>query len=94
MPTVEAKFYNGVLRLLDVLELEEGQEVMVSIDGRQPPRRAGRGTRAAAGVWKGTHDPEKLKRDIYAVRQRTCPAVGRTWGRVHEGHERTRRFAE
>ena len=22
----------------------------------------------AAGAWKGTHDPEKLKRDIYATR--------------------------
>ena len=78
MPTVKARFANGELGPLEVLELKDGQQAMVSIDGRLPPRRVGRGTRAAAGAWKGTHDPEKFKRGIYAARRvRRRPRAGR-----------------
>ena len=75
MPTVKARFANGVLQPLERLGLEEGQEVILSIDHRSPAGRLGRGMRAAADAWKGTHDPAKLKRDIFAARlgrHRTC----------------------
>ena len=78
MPTVRARFANGVLKPMESLDLEEGQEVMVSVDARPPRRRTGRGMRVAAGAWTGMHDPEKLKRDIYATQlRRRCPRAGR-----------------
>ena len=70
MPTVGARFANGVLEPLETLDLDEGQEVTVSIDERTSSR-PGRGMRAAAGAWKGTHDPERLKREIDAARRLT-----------------------
>ena len=78
MLTVRARFANGVLGPLELLDLEEGQEVMVSIDDRPPPSRAGRGMRAAAGAWKGAYDLGKLKWGIYAARLARCrPRAGR-----------------
>ena len=71
MHTVRAKFANGVLEPLEALDLDEGQEVTVSIDDRASPKHSRRGMRAAAGAWKGTHDPERLKREIYAARLMT-----------------------
>jgi len=71
MHTVRARFANGVLEPLEALGLDEGQEVTVSIDDRTSPKRPRRGMRAAAGAWKGTHDPERLKREIYAARLMT-----------------------
>ena len=68
MHTVRARFANGVLEPLEALDLDEGQEVTVSIDDRTSRKRPRRGMRAAAGAWKGTHDPERLKREIYAAR--------------------------
>ncbi len=68
MHTVRARFANGVLEPLEALDLDEGQEVTVSIDDRTSPKHSRRGMRAAAGAWKGTHDPERLKREIYAAR--------------------------
>ena len=71
MHTVRARFANGVLEPLEALDLDEGQEVTVSIDDRTLPCRQGRGMRAAAGAWNGTHDPERLKHEIYAARRMT-----------------------
>ena len=76
--SVEAKFADGVLQPLDALDPDEGQAVMVSMDDRPPSRRPGRGIRAAAGAWKGTHDPERLKRDIYAGRLDRCHSCARS----------------
>lgn len=69
--TVRARFANGVLEPLEALDLDEGHEVTVSIDDRASPKRPPRGMRAAAGAWKGAHDPERLKRQIYAARLMT-----------------------
>lgn len=71
MHTVRAKFANGVLEPLEALDLDEGQEVTVSIDDRTSPKRPRQGMRAAAGAWKVTHDPERLKREIYSARLMT-----------------------
>ena len=37
MATIRAKYANGVLTPLEPLDLEEGKEVTVSIDGQEPP---------------------------------------------------------
>jgi predicted DNA-binding antitoxin AbrB/MazE fold protein len=70
MHTIRARFARGALKPLETLDLDEGQEVTVSIVDRTPTH-PGRGMRAAAGAWKGTHDPERLKREIYAARRLT-----------------------
>ena len=71
MHTVRVRFANGVLKPLEALDRDEGQEITVSIDDGTSHRRRGRGMRAAAGAWKGAHDPERPKREIYAARLMT-----------------------
>ena len=65
---IKARFSKGKLEPLEEIDLEEGEEVRVII----PERATGKGMlealRATAGAWKGTHDPEELKRNIYADR--------------------------
>ena len=55
---------------LEPLSLEDGDEVTVSI-GAEPQlsdEERLRITRSAAGGWKGSHDPEELKRTLYEAR--------------------------
>ena len=65
---VKARFSNGVLTPLEPLELEDGEEVTVSIEGDTSPDRAIHALRATAGAWKGNHDPEELKQMLYEAR--------------------------
>lgn len=65
---VRARFSDGVLRPLEPLDLEEGADVMVSIEDVPPPERTIEALRASAGGWVGLHDPEDLKRMIYEAR--------------------------
>ena len=79
---VRARYANGVLTPLEPLELEEGAEVVVSVEGepagangkesidthRQSFEERIRITQSAAGGWKGSQDPEELKRNIYDAR--------------------------
>ena len=66
---VKARFSNGVLTPMEPLDLEEGQEVMVSIveDVPSTDRRL-EALRASAGGWEGGRDPEELKRMLYEAR--------------------------
>ena len=65
---VKARYENGVLTSLEPLDLEEGQEVVVSVEAAPPANRAVQALRATEGAWKGTHDPEELLRNIYSDR--------------------------
>ncbi len=65
---VKAIFSNGTLTPLEPLDLEEGEEVMVSIEDIPSLDRKIEALREAAGGWKGSHDPEELKRMIYEAR--------------------------
>ena len=67
---VKARFSNGVLMPLEPLDLEEGREVMVSIDAdsQLSDEERLKITKSAAGGWKGSHDPEELKRMLYEAR--------------------------
>ena len=67
--SVKAIFSGGVLIPQESLELEEGENVILSIAG-QSVERSLESLRASAGAWKGTHDPEVLKENIYANRRR------------------------
>ncbi len=65
---VKAKFSNGALVPLEPLDLEEGEEVTVSIEDIRSPNESPRTLHELAGAWKGTHDPEELLRSIYSDR--------------------------
>ena len=67
---VRARFSNGVLMPLEPLDLEEGREVMVSIDAdpQLSDEERLKITKSAAGGWKGSQDPEELKRMLYEAR--------------------------
>ena len=65
---IRARFSEGVIQPLEKVDLEEGQEITVTISERP----AGKGMREAllstAGGWKDLVDAEMLKTDIYADR--------------------------
>ena len=65
--TVRARYSGGALQPLEALDLEEGEEVLISFDDlavSEPPP----GGDAGARGWAGLVDAEQLKRDIYASR--------------------------
>ena len=69
--SVKARYSNGVIMPLEPLDIEEGANLRVSIEVESPASHADRSRkalRAAAGGWKGTHDPDELIRDIYEAR--------------------------
>ncbi len=56
---------------LEPLDIEEGASLRVSVEVESRTSRAERGLkalRAAAGGWKGTHNPNELIRNIYEAR--------------------------
>ena len=65
---VRARFSKGVIEPLEELDLEEGEELKIIISERAGEKRTLEALRASAGGWKGTHDPEELKRNIRADR--------------------------
>ena len=68
---VKGRFSGGVIELLEEVELEEGYEVIVTIERvvkKVDKERDREEFIASAGGWKGTHDPEELKRIIYESR--------------------------
>ncbi len=67
---IRARFTKGVIEPLEGVELEEGEEltILITISERLKVERVRAALRASAGGWKGTHDPEELKRNIYADR--------------------------
>jgi predicted DNA-binding antitoxin AbrB/MazE fold protein len=66
--TIRAKFSNGVIEPLEKLDLDEGEEITVTIIVLPKPSGKKHGLRRSAGGWKGLIDAEKLKKDIYADR--------------------------
>lgn len=65
--TVRARYSGGALRPLEALDLEEGEEVLISFDDLAAPEALPGGD-VGAGGWAGLVDAEQLKRDIYASR--------------------------
>ena len=66
---VKALFSGGVLIPQESLDLEEGENVILSIAG-QSEEHSLEALSASAGAWKGTHDPVALKENIYSNRRR------------------------
>ena len=63
-----ARFSEGVLKPLDIVDLKEGEEVRVIITERPKGKGMREALRASAGGWKGLVDADELKRNIYADR--------------------------
>ena len=67
--TVKATYRDGVLEPSESLDLEDGQEVGLSISETGDAPDAIKARVETAGSWKGLVDAERLKRDIYESRQ-------------------------
>ena len=68
---VRARYRRGAIVPLDPLDIEEGASLLVSVEVESRASRAERGLkalRAAAGGWKGSHNPDELIRNIYEAR--------------------------
>lgn len=69
---VRATYSNGKLTPEFALDLEDGDEVTLTVESE--PRLTFEErieiTRSSAGGWKGLHDPEELIRDIYEARRK------------------------
>ncbi len=65
--TVRARYCEGKLEPLEELDLDEGEEVVLSIgeDSRRPSDEL----LAADKAWRENHDPEAFKRMIYLARE-------------------------
>ena len=68
--SVRAVFSGGVLIPRERLNLEEGEDVLLTI-AEPSAERSLEVLNSTAGAWKGTHDPEALKQSIYASRRTT-----------------------
>ncbi len=73
--TIKAKFTDGVLVPLEPVEFEEGDEILISFatgTGGRSEKPSKEQTIAAlretSGAWRGSHDPEELKRRIFSER--------------------------
>ena len=75
--TIKAKFKDGVLVPLEPVKFEEGDEILISFDfdtgnggGSKKPSKEQTiaALRETSGAWRGSHDPEELKRRIYSER--------------------------
>ena len=67
--SVKATYKDGVLEPSESLDLEDGQEVGLSISETGDAPDAIKARVETAGSWKGLVDAERLKRDIYESRQ-------------------------
>lgn len=67
---IRARYSNGTLTPLEPVDLKEGEEVTLSIEDKPQLSKEERIERfkAAAGGWKGLHDPDEFKRMIYQAR--------------------------
>ncbi|MDZ4853265.1 MAG: antitoxin family protein [Nitrospirota bacterium] len=75
--TIRARIKGGLIEPLEQMDLQEGQEVMVTIL-TVPTMTDNEAFQRSAGQWKGTLDAEELIRNIYTDRvvlTRPIPAL-------------------
>ncbi len=68
---VRARYRRGAIMPQEPLDIEERASLLVSVEVESRASRAERGLkalRAAAGGWKGSHNPDELIRNIYEAR--------------------------
>ena len=65
---IRARFSKGVIQPLEEVDLEEGEEITISISERARGNGMREALRATAGAWSDLIDCEELERNIYADR--------------------------
>lgn len=65
---IKVRYSNGILTPLEPLDLEEGSEVVISINTPENNPDCINKTLSAAGGWKGSQDPDELIRALYKQR--------------------------
>ena len=66
---MQATYRDGVLEPSESFDLEDGQEVGLSISETDDAPDATKARVETAGSWKGLVDAEQLKRDVYESRE-------------------------
>ena len=66
--SVKARYSDGTLILLEPVDLEEGADVTVSIEGAASKKVDLEAWRATFGAWKEEDDSDELLDSIYADR--------------------------
>lgn len=66
--SIRATYTDGVLKPREHLDLEDGEEVILSISSPRVSEDRLALMRSSAGSWKGTVDGDKLIEDIYSAR--------------------------
>ena len=69
---IKARFYRGKIELLENVELEEGDEVFVTLEleGKATSKKV---LVRTAGAWKGSIDFDEYLKDLYAARRDPGP---------------------
>ena len=70
---IKARFLEGIFKPLEKVELEEGEEVIMTI--KEIPKEKKEAFEKAAGSWKSLVDTERLIKDIYESRRIRAPEV-------------------
>ncbi len=73
---MRAKYFRGKIELLENVELEEGEEIFITVRKAPSPAEARDAFQQAAGAWKGTLDFDAYLKDLYASRRRQNPETG------------------
>ena len=73
---IRARFSKGKIELLEKVDLEEGEEVFITVRKAPSPAAAREAFQRAAGAWRGTLDFDAYLKDLYASRRRQTPVTG------------------
>lgn len=66
---IRARYKRGLIEPLEKLELEEGEEVEITVSSLPGAGMAREALRATAGAWRETVDFDDLIKDIYRTRR-------------------------
>jgi predicted DNA-binding antitoxin AbrB/MazE fold protein len=66
---IRARFSKGKIEPLEELELEEGEEIIISVRETPSKDEAKDAFERAAGAWKGKFDIDAFLEDLYASRR-------------------------
>ncbi len=66
---IRAKYFRGKIELLENVELEEGEEIFITVRKAPSPAAARDAFERAAGAWNGLVDTDALLRDFKESRK-------------------------
>ena len=67
--TIRARYKKGIIEPLEKLDLEEGEELEITVSSLPADERAREALKATAGSWRGEVDCDRLLKDIYEARR-------------------------